>query len=91
MGAAIVLLVNVVILPISSEKELRRTLVASLHHCATFGHLISKSYTLDLADEERIARDSLIATIRADFVALDAKLKETGYEVRCALTPCKQS
>ena len=41
-SAAIVLIVNISIFPITSEKELRRTLILSLEHVATFTHLLAK-------------------------------------------------
>lgn len=41
-GAAIVLAVNILVFPMTSEKELRRTLSLSLEHIATFSHLLSK-------------------------------------------------
>ena len=41
-AAAIVLSVNILVFPVTSEKELRRTLVLSLEHIATFSHLLAK-------------------------------------------------
>jgi hypothetical protein len=41
-AAAIVLFVNIFIFPVTSEKELRRTLNLSLEHIATFSHLLAK-------------------------------------------------
>jgi hypothetical protein len=38
--------VNVFIFPISSEKELRQTLLASLDHIGMFSHLLAKTYTM---------------------------------------------
>ena len=36
LGGAIVVVVNLVVFPISSEKELRKTLVMALEHIKTF-------------------------------------------------------
>ena len=41
-AAAIVLAVNIIIFPVTSEKELRRMLLLSLEHVATFSHLLAK-------------------------------------------------
>ncbi|KAG8708233.1 hypothetical protein FRC09_001365, partial [Ceratobasidium sp. 395] len=51
-GSAIVLFVNIFIFPLSSERELRQLLVMSLEHVATYSHLLSKTYTLTITDEE---------------------------------------
>ena len=55
---------NILIFPQSSEKELRQTLVTSLDHIATFLHLLAKTYTLTITDEERKVRDGLNQSIR---------------------------
>jgi hypothetical protein len=60
--------VNVFVFPISSEKELRQTLVASLDHIGTFSHLLAKTYTMALTDEDRELRDQLSRTIRVGLV-----------------------
>ncbi|GAA5995099.1 uncharacterized protein JCM10292_004539 [Rhodotorula paludigena] len=80
-GFAIVLVVNLVVLPHSSEKELREILVISLEHISTFSHLIAKTYNLDLSDEERVARDALNQSIRADMGVLNQKLAQAGLEI----------
>ena len=66
-GAAVVLATNVLILPRSSEKDLRQTLTMSLEHVQTFLQLLAKGYTLELTDEEAAVRDHLVQSIRADF------------------------
>ena len=63
-SGAIVIGVNILIFPQSSEKELRQTLVTSLDHIATFLHLLAKTYTLTITDEERKVRDGLNQSIR---------------------------
>ncbi|KAM0753235.1 hypothetical protein T439DRAFT_323872 [Meredithblackwellia eburnea MCA 4105] len=80
-GFAIVLGINILVLPISSERELRELLVSSLEHVSTFSHLIAKTYTLDITDEERAVRDGLNQSIRADIAFLGQKLSETGLEI----------
>ena len=64
IGGAIVLMVNLLVFPISSERQLRETLVVSLEHIATFSHLLAKTYTLTITDEERKVRDRLNQSIR---------------------------
>ena len=66
-GAAVVLATNVLILPRSSEKDLRQTLTMSLEHVQMFLQLLAKGYTLELTDEEAAVRDHLVQSIRADF------------------------
>lgn len=56
--------VNLFVFPISSEKELRQTLVLSLDHIGTLAHLLAKSYTNNLTDEDRAVREQLSQTIR---------------------------
>ncbi|KAG8728006.1 hypothetical protein FRC11_011969, partial [Ceratobasidium sp. 423] len=80
-GSAIVLFVNMCIFPISSERELRQLLVVSLEHVATYSHLLAKTYTLTITDEERDARARLAQTIRADFGLLTMKMAETSAEI----------
>ncbi|KAL8293775.1 hypothetical protein RQP46_000476 [Phenoliferia psychrophenolica] len=80
-GFGIVLGVNMLIFPISSEWELRELLVLSLEHISIFAHLIAKTYTLEINDEERAVRDGLNQTIRADLAFLGQKLGETGLEI----------
>ncbi|KAG8719517.1 hypothetical protein FRC08_002644 [Ceratobasidium sp. 394] len=80
-GSAIVLFVNMFIFPLTSERELRQLLVMSLEHVATYSHLLSKTYTLTITDEERDARARLAQTIRADFGLLTAKMAETSAEI----------
>lgn len=81
LGGAIVLSVNLLILPISAEKELRRTLVTSLGHIRTFVHLVAKSYAITITEEEREVRDGLSQSIRADFGILQQKLGSTTLEI----------
>ncbi|KAH7097463.1 hypothetical protein BKA62DRAFT_446468 [Auriculariales sp. MPI-PUGE-AT-0066] len=80
-GAAISLFVNFFIWPTSAEKQLRRTLVLSLEHVGTLGHLLSKTYTMTITEEEREARDRLAQTLRADFGFLTQKIAETVLEI----------
>ncbi|CAE6476603.1 unnamed protein product [Rhizoctonia solani] len=80
-GSAIVLFVNISVFPISSERELRQLLVVSLEHVATYSHLLAKTYTLTITDEERDARARLAQTIRADFGLLTMKMSETSAEI----------
>ncbi|KAK4696212.1 hypothetical protein P7C70_g8416, partial [Phenoliferia sp. Uapishka_3] len=80
-GFGIVLATNILILPISSEYELRELLVHSLEHISTFSHLIAKTYDLSITPEERIVREGLNQSIRADLAFLRQKLSETGLEV----------
>lgn len=63
-GFAIVLGVNILVFPISSEYQLRELLVLSLEHVSTFAHLIAKTYDLQISDEERVVRDALNQTVR---------------------------
>lgn len=81
LGGAIVLAVNFLVLPISAEKELRRTLVTSLGHIRTFAHLLAKSYAITITEEERDVRDGLAQSIRADFGILQQKLGSTTLEI----------
>lgn len=64
---AIVLFVNMAIFPVSTERELRELIVQSLERISTFTHLIAKTYSLEINQEERAARDALSQSIRADF------------------------
>ncbi|KAL5492777.1 hypothetical protein ACEPAI_4224 [Sanghuangporus weigelae] len=80
-AAAIVLTVNILILPISSEKEMRQTLILSLEHVSTFLHLLAKTYTMEITEEERAVRDHLAQSIRADFGLLSNKIDETFIEI----------
>jgi len=80
-GAAITLGVNIFVYPMSSERELRKTLVISLEHISTFAALIAKGYTLTSTDEEREAREAMAQTVKADFTFLMQKIDETSIEV----------
>ncbi|KAG8806770.1 hypothetical protein FRC18_005912, partial [Serendipita sp. 400] len=80
-GAAIVLAVNILIFPRTSERELRQTMVTSLEHIATFAALIGKAYTLTGTQEDKEARDLLSQTIKADFTFLSQKIEETSVEI----------
>ncbi|BGP44750.1 hypothetical protein JCM10450v2_000564 [Rhodotorula kratochvilovae] len=80
-GFVIVLVVNALVFPHTSEKELREILVISLEHISTFSHLISKTYNLDLTDDERVARDALNQSIRADMGVLNQRLAQAGLEI----------
>ncbi|KAL5513531.1 hypothetical protein ACEPAH_3930 [Sanghuangporus vaninii] len=80
-AAAIVLTVNILILPISSEKEMRQTLILSLEHVSTFLHLLAKTYTMEITEEEKAVRDHLVQSVRADFGLLSNKIDETFIEI----------
>lgn len=63
-AGAVALGVNIFVFPITSETELRQTLILSLDHIGTLTHLLAKTYTLTLTDEDRALRDKLSQTIR---------------------------
>lgn len=98
--------INILIFPVSSERELRELLVLSLEvsrtgpgdslnrsanfpsfllppmqHLSTFSHLIAKTYSMEITDEERVLRDQLNQSIRADFGLLQVKTAHAGLEV----------
>lgn len=80
-GAAIVLAVNILVFPRTSERELRSTMLSSLEHLATFAALIGKAYTLTGTPEDKAARELLSQTIKADFTFLTQKIDETSFEI----------
>lgn len=80
-GGVITLGVNIFVFPMSSERELRKTLVISLEHISTFAALIAKGYTLTSTDEEREAREGMAQTVKADFTFLMQKIDETSIEI----------
>ncbi|KZT61392.1 hypothetical protein CALCODRAFT_447337 [Calocera cornea HHB12733] len=80
-GAAIVLFVNMLVLPRSSENQLRQMLVTSLDHIRTFMHLVNKGYLLELTDDERAIRGQLVQSLRADFGFLNQLIDQTSIEV----------
>ncbi|WAR60309.1 hypothetical protein PtB15_9B246 [Puccinia triticina] len=80
-AAAIVVFVNVFVLPHSSEAELRTTLVHSIDHIRTLAFLIKKTYWCTITDEESKVRDNLVQSIRADFHILQAKLNRTFLRI----------
>ncbi|GAA5917094.1 hypothetical protein JCM6882_009495 [Rhodosporidiobolus microsporus] len=80
-GFAIVLVVNLLVLPHSAEKELRELLVLSIEHISTFAHLIAKTYSLEITEDERKVRDELNTSIRADMGFLNQKLAHVSLEV----------
>lgn len=57
------------------------TLVASLDHCRTFVCLLSKTYRLEISEEEIRVRDGLAQSIRADFSILQGKMADTAIEI----------
>ena len=81
-GAAIVITVNLLVFPISSERQFRSTLVTSLYHVSTLLHLLSKTYTLDITEEEKKSRDMLSGSIRRDFAELNARLSKGLFFLR---------
>ena len=81
IGGAAVLLVNLLVLPYSTEKELRKILCVSLQHASTFTHVVDKTFDITLTEEEKVVRDHLNQTIRADYGILQAKLAGSIIEV----------
>ncbi|GAA5898692.1 hypothetical protein JCM6882_000900 [Rhodosporidiobolus microsporus] len=80
-GIAISLVVNLVVLPMTAEQELRRLLVTSLQHVSTLAHLTCKTYARDVDKDEMEVRQVLVKTIRSDYLALTSRLEETSYEI----------
>lgn len=58
-AVAISWVVNVLILPHSSESTLKKALVTALDHTRSFVHLLDKSYVVDLTEAERTSRMAL--------------------------------
>ncbi|KAM0793556.1 hypothetical protein ACM66B_000993 [Microbotryomycetes sp. NB124-2] len=81
MAFAIVLGVNLLVFPVSAERELRESLVASLERISTFTHLIARTFNIEITEEEKAVRDQLNQSIRADFAFLQLKLGQSGLEV----------
>jgi hypothetical protein len=69
------------VFPRTSERELRKTIVTSLEHLATFAALIGKAYNLKGTQEDSDARELLSQTIKADFTFLAQKIEETSIEI----------
>ncbi|GAA5857131.1 hypothetical protein JCM8547_007978 [Rhodosporidiobolus lusitaniae] len=80
-GIAIALAVNLLILPITSEQELRRLLVTALEHVSALTHLTCKAYAREIDEDEVEVRQVLTKTIRSDYLALTSRLEETSYEI----------
>ncbi|PLW14809.1 hypothetical protein PCASD_19381 [Puccinia coronata f. sp. avenae] len=80
-GAAISLIVNVMVLPHSAEQEFRIALVDTLDHIKTLADLIEKTYRFVITDEEKVIRDNLVQSIRGEIDQLESKLMETTLEV----------
>ncbi|KZW03135.1 hypothetical protein EXIGLDRAFT_828873 [Exidia glandulosa HHB12029] len=80
-GGAVSAVVNLLILPRSSEKQMRRTLVASIHRLRKLSRLISATYMMTITDEERGEREELVSSIRADFALLNDELSGTFFEL----------
>ncbi|PVF96818.1 hypothetical protein CPB86DRAFT_708358 [Serendipita vermifera] len=80
-GLAVTIVINVVVFPTSSEKELRQMLVTSLAHIESLSSLIARAYVMAASDEEMKAGDILMQTIRADFTYLTKILDNTSVEV----------
>lgn len=78
---ALVLFVAIAIFPVSAERELRELLVQSLERVSMFTHLIAKTYSLEISDEERKVRDALGQSIRADFVFSQTKMSQARMEL----------
>ncbi|KAG8888779.1 hypothetical protein FRB98_006791 [Tulasnella sp. 332] len=84
-GMAITAFVSLCVFPVTAEKELRKVLIVSMEHLETFGMLISRSYLMIITPEEKILRDSVAQTIRADFGLLNQKLNETTLEINWSM------
>lgn len=80
-GSAIVLAVNILVFPRTSEQELRQAMATSLEHIATFAALLGKAYALTSTPEDNAARELLSETIKADFTFLTQKIDETSIEI----------
>jgi len=80
-GLAIALAVNLSVFPSTSEKELRQMLVTSLCHIKELSGLIAKAYAMIAMEKEMEAGEVLMQIMRADFVALNRILGETGMEI----------
>lgn len=63
-GAAISAGVSIFFFPFTAETGLRETLVSSLDHIATFSHLLAKTYSMEITEEEKAARDRLAQSLR---------------------------
>lgn len=53
-GYVIVLVVNSIVYPQSSESELRELIVTSLTHVSTLSHLVCKTYEVAILDDEKV-------------------------------------
>ncbi|KAH7102865.1 hypothetical protein BKA62DRAFT_92072 [Auriculariales sp. MPI-PUGE-AT-0066] len=80
-GGLVVLGVNLLVWPVSAEKELRRTLMISLDHIGELSDLLAKTYTMTITNEEKETRDILAQSLRADFSVLTEKLQDTMFEI----------
>ncbi|KAM0793227.1 hypothetical protein ACM66B_000693 [Microbotryomycetes sp. NB124-2] len=80
-GIAIAFVVNLVVWPVTSEQELRRLLVQSLHHVSALAHLTCKTYAREILESEIEVRRLLVQTIRTDYLALSARFDEAGWEL----------
>ncbi|KDE05411.1 hypothetical protein MVLG_04206 [Microbotryum lychnidis-dioicae p1A1 Lamole] len=80
-GFAIVFAVNLLVFPTSAERELRELMVDALEHMSTFTHLLAKTYTVEITQDERTVRDALNASIRADYGFLQQKTAQVALEV----------
>lgn len=61
-GIAIAFAVNVLVLPMTSEHELRRLLVTALEHVSALTHLTCKAYAREL-EEDEVVRHALPLTL----------------------------
>ncbi|GAA5876090.1 hypothetical protein JCM16303_007018 [Sporobolomyces ruberrimus] len=80
-GIAIALAVNVLVYPVTAERELKKLLVTSLQHVSTLAHISCKTYEKTCSEDEAEVRQLLIKTIRSDYLALAARLEETSLEI----------
>ena len=65
----------------SSERELRKTLVITLEHICTFAALMTKGYPLTNTEEEHEARKAMAQIVKADFTFLTQKIDKTSIGI----------
>ena len=53
-GIAIALVVNLLVWPVSAERECRDLLVTSLQHVSTLAHLTCKTYAKEITKDEEV-------------------------------------
>ncbi|KAG8813161.1 hypothetical protein FRC18_002640, partial [Serendipita sp. 400] len=80
-GLAVAILVNVLVFPTTSEKELREMLVTSLDHLESLSRLVARAYVIVASEQEMNMGDVLMQVIRADFAFLTQILQNTSMEI----------